>query len=154
MNPGVVVVLLLAVVCALGLFRWTRLAASSARAIDAPEGKLEELFWGGVMSRHVMTSGKLVKLELFDWGVRLRGTVISRWIVPTWEARYDELAIAELVALPASRIAVCFRLRGGDPNVIAFLSDYSSAILPVLQRHGVPVNRAVTQIRRIAELYS
>lgn len=153
MFPGVIVVLLIVALCGLGLFRWTRLAASSARAIDAPAGKLEELFWGGVMSRHVLTSGKLVKLELYDWGVRVRGTIIARWIVPTWEARYDELAIAELVALPTSRIAVCFRLRGGDPNVIAFLSDYSSAILPVLQRHGVPVNRAVTKIRRVAEMY-
>jgi hypothetical protein len=144
---------LLVLLVAIGLFLWTRLAATSRRTVDAAVGKLEEAFWGGVMSRYLLTSGLLVKLELFEWGVRLRGIPISRWIVPTWEAKYEELAIAELVALPTSRIAVCFRLRGGDPSTIAFLSDYSSAILPALQRHGVPVNRSVTQIRRIRELY-
>ena len=82
----------------------------------APDGESSELFRGGVMGKHVITSGTLVRLEFFDWGVRLRGTAISRWVVPTWEARYDELAIAELVSLPASRIAVWFRLRGGDPQ--------------------------------------
>jgi len=149
----IVLVVLLVVLCAAGIFLWTRLAASSARVIGAPGGELEEFFRGGVMCRHVLTSGSLARLELFDWGVRLRGILISRWIVPTWEARYDELAIAELVALPASRIAVCFRLRGGDANSIAFLCDRSSAILPVLERHGVPVNRYVTRIRRVRELY-
>lgn len=153
MPLELVLAALLVLLGAIGIFLWTRLAASSGRTIDASAGKLEDVFWGGVMSRYVLTSGLLVKLELFEWGVRLRGIPISRWLVPTWEARYDELAIAELVALPSSRIAVCFRLRGGDPNPIAFLSDYSSAILPALQKHGVPVNRSVTQIRRVRELY-
>jgi hypothetical protein len=99
-----------------------------------------------------MTSGPLARLEFFDWGVRLRGTMMSRWVVPTWEARYDEMAIAELVALPASRIAVCFRLRD-DAGVMAFLSDRSREILPLLQKHGVQVNRSVTAIRRVEELY-
>ena len=78
--------------------------------------------------------------------------MISRWIVPTWEARYEELAIAELVSLRASRIAVWFRLRG-DAGGMAFLSDHSTEILPLLERRGVPVNRSLAQIRRAAELY-
>ena len=165
----VVLVVLLFVLGAAGIVLWTRLAASGGRTIAAPAGEFEELFRGGVMSRYVLTSGTLARLELFSWGVRLQGISISRWIVPTWEARYDELAIAELVALPASRIAVCFRLRsgvrsgaqdgarsgaqGGEASTIAFLCDRSSAILPVLERHGVPVNRSVTRIRRVSELY-
>ena len=132
---------------------WARLAASNARAIDVPEGEAEDFFRGDVMCRYVITSGSLARLEFFGWGVRLHGTLISRWIVPTWEARYDELAIAELVALPASRIGVCFRLRGDEPQPIAFLSDRSSAILPDLEKHGVAVNRSVTSIRRVREIY-
>jgi hypothetical protein len=142
----------LIVLCVGGLILWSRLAAANARIIDAPISELEEFFWGGVMCRHVITSGSLARLEFFDWGVRLRGIPVSRWIVPTWEARYDELAIAELVALPQSRIAVWLRLRG-QGGAIAFLSDRTSQILPVFEQHGVPVNRSVTRIRRVEELY-
>lgn len=149
----IVLVVLLVLLGAGGLILWNRLAATCARRIGAPAGELEELFYGGVMCRWVLTSGTLVRLEFFDWGLRLRGILISRWIVPTWEARYDELAIAELVALPASRIGVCFRLRGGETPPIAFLSDRTPTILPELEKHGVQVNRSVTKIRRVREIY-
>jgi hypothetical protein len=149
---AIALLVVLVLLCVSGLFMWTRLAATNRRIIDAPASQLEDHFWGGVMCRHVITSGSLARLELFDWGIRLRGIPISRWIVPTWEARYDEMSIAELVALPQSRIAVWFKLRG-DPSTIAFLCDRSSQILPALEKHGVPVNRAVTMIRRVDELY-
>ena len=131
---------------------WIRRAAGNARTIDPPAGGPAALFRGGVMARHVLTSGSLARLELFDWGVRLSGTVISRWIVPTWEATYDQLAVAELVTLPASRIAVWLRLRG-EPHAIGFLTGDHREILTLLQERGVPVNRAVTQVRRVEELY-
>ena len=138
-----------------GVAVWTRLVRTNARHIGGtvPDGDLRELFRGGMMGKHVITSGTLVRLEFFEWGIRLRGTAMSRWVVPTWEAKYDELAIAELVSLPASRIAVWFRLRGGDLRTIGFLSDRSSDVLRQLERHGVPVNRAVTQVRRVDELF-
>lgn len=149
---GIVIAAVLAGLCAVGIAMWIKLAASNKRIIGAPRGELRELFRGGVMARHVITSGSLARLEFFDWGVRLRGTVVSSWIVPTWEARYDELGRAELVALPASRIAVWLRLRDGE-DAIAFLSERSRGILPVLESHGVPVSNAVTKIRRVEELY-
>jgi hypothetical protein len=104
------------------------------------------------MCKYLITSGSLAVLELFDWGVRIRGIVISRWLVPTWEARWDDLAIAELVALPHSRIAVWFRLRG-EPDGMAFLSNRNRDILRALEGHEVPVNRSVARINRVAELY-
>jgi hypothetical protein len=135
-----------------GFVLWIRRAAANTRTIDAPAGEPDGLFRGGVMARHVLTSGSLARLELFDWGVRLSGTVISRWIVPTWEARYDQLAIAELATLPASRIAVWLRVRG-EPHAIGFLTADSQEILTLLQERGVPVNRVITQVRRVEELY-
>jgi hypothetical protein len=150
---AIVLVVLLVLLCVSGAYMWRRLAASNARIIGAPDGQVREMFRGGVMARHIITSGQLVRLEFFDWGIRLRGNAVSRWVVPTWEARYDELAIAELVALPASRIAVCFRPRGSDPRVIAFLSDRSLLVLRALEAHEVPINRAVTKITRVEELY-
>ncbi len=152
MTLALVLVVLLLALCASGIFMWVRLVAANKRTIDVPAGEFEQFFWGGVMCRHLITSGTLARLEFFDWGVRLRGIPISRWIVPTWEARYDELAIADLVALPQSRIAVWLRLRD-ESTAIAFLSDRTSQILPVFEQHGVPVNRTVTKIRRVEELY-
>jgi hypothetical protein len=142
----------IALVLIYGIVRWIRLAARNRRTIDVPAGELNELFRGGVMGRHILTSGSLARLELFDWGVRLRGIAIARWIVPTWEASYDQLAMAELVTLPASRIAVWLRPTGGGSG-IGFLSHHSEEILDLLKARDVPVNRVVTQIRRVEELY-
>jgi hypothetical protein len=148
----IALLVVLAVMCAAGIVMWVRLAARNDRIIEAPEGRLEMLFRGGVMARHIITSGTLVRLEFLDWGIRLRGSMISRWVVPTWEARYDELAVAKLVALPMSRIAVWFRLRG-EPGGIAFLSESSKLILAELARHGVAVDRSLIRINRVEEMY-
>jgi hypothetical protein len=149
---AVILAVALAASCVVGVVLWTRLAATNTRTVGAPAGEPDTLFRGGVLGRHVITSGSLVRLELFGWGVRLRGVAVSRWIVPTWEARYEELAIAERVALPASRIAVWFRLRG-DAAAIGFLSEHSLEILPLLHARGVPVDRSVTRVRRVDDLY-
>ena len=152
MLVDIVVVVVLALAVAAGLGFWIRRVASCGRTIDVPAGEFHQVFWGGVMCRNLITSGTLARLEFFDWGVRIRGIAVSRWIVPTWEARYEELAIAELVSLRYSRIAVWFRLRG-DAGGMAFLSYHSNEILPLLEQRGVPVNRSVAQIRRAEELY-
>ncbi len=149
-----VVILLVVVVLMIvgGLAAWVRRARSCARIINAPAGEQERAFFGGIMCKGLTTSGPIVKLEVFDWGVRIRGVAPARWVVPTWEARYDELALAELVATPFSRIAVWMRLRGGQDGM-GFLSDRSSEILRVLQAHDVQVNRALAKIKRVDDLY-
>ena len=149
MLIGVLIVVVLGLA---GLYWWCRRAKSCGRTIDVPEGDFKRVFWGGVMCRHLITSGTLARLEFFDWGVRIRGTMVSRWVVPTWEARYEELAVAELVALRWSRIAVWLKLRG-ESGGMAFLSDHSREILPLLEGRDVPVNRALAQISRVQELY-
>ena len=152
MLPVILLLVVLALVAAAGIFTWIRRAASCARIIGAPGGEPQESFSGGVMCRHLITSGTLARLDFFDWGVRVRGIVVSRWVVPTWEARYEDLAIAELVSSPHSRIAVWLRLRG-EADGMAFLSERHQDILRALERHEVPVNRSVARIRRVAELY-
>jgi hypothetical protein len=76
---------------------------------------------------------------------------VTRWIVPTWEARYSELAQAELVA-SKSRIAVWLRIRG-ESGGMGFLSTRSRDILQLLEEHQVQVSRAPAQARRPADLY-
>lgn len=160
---GLVVALVL--LCGGAITIWIRLAGANTRRIEPPAGELEDLFWGDVMCRHVITSGGMARLEFFDWGVRLRGTFISRWIVPTWEARYAELATARLATLPHSRTAVWLRLKdeasaglveGGRPAgapAVGFLCDRYTTVLPSLEKHGVQVDRAVTKVRKVEELY-
>jgi hypothetical protein len=140
----------LVIACVGGLAAWIRRAgAANTHVIGAPEGQVDRVFHGGIMGRHLLTSGTMVRLEIC---VRLRGIRLVRWVIPTWEARYDQLAIAELASLPASRIIVWLRLRG-EVGAIGFLGHDSRDILALLQEHGVPVNRAVNQIRRVEELY-
>jgi hypothetical protein len=150
--PEILLIVALALAAAAGVFTWIRRARSCARIIGAPGGEPEKSFAGGMMCKHLITSGSLAKLEMFDWGIRVGGTVISHWVVPTWEARYDDLAIAELVTLPWSRIAVWFQLRG-EADGMAFLSNWNQDILRALEGHEVPVNRSVARIKRVAELY-
>lgn len=129
-------------------------ARKCQRIIDPapPAGASELTCYGGVMCRGLMTSGTLVRLDLLDWGVRMHGTPLTRWLVPRWEARYDELAIAELVATPFSRIAVWFRLRGGAGGM-GFLTQMHRDILAGLEKHDVVVNRSVRQIRSAEDMY-
>ena len=153
MPVVIVLIVVLAVAAIVGLAVWIRRAASCGRTTDAPGGELARSFSGDVMCRSAITNGGLARLEFFDWGVRLRGVVISRWIVPTWEARYDELALAELVKLRFSRIAVWLRVRG-EPGGIGFLTYFSEDILRELAARDVPVNRAMAVVRNTAELYA
>jgi hypothetical protein len=144
------VVLLLAIVA--GLVTWVRRGRSAARVIGVPASEREAIFHGGIFCKALTTSGSLVRFEFFDWGVRISGIAVSRWLVPTWEARYGELAVAQLVASPFSRTAVWLRLQG-DSGGMGFLSERSEEILRRLEKREVPVDRALTRIKRVDELY-
>ncbi len=149
----VVILVVVAIVIALGgLGAWIRRARSCRRIIDAPAGEAQAVFHGGIMCKSLITSGLLVQMELHPWGVRIRGISPARWVVPTWEARYEELAVAELVASPFSRIAVWLRLRAQSDGM-GFLCQRSEEILGLLEKHEVPVNRSVRKFKRVDELY-
>jgi len=148
----IILIVVVLVVIVAGLVTWVWRGRSAGRLVGAPAGEREAVFHGGIMSKTLTTSGLLVKFEFFDWGVRISGIAPSRWVIPTWEARYDELAMAELVASPFSRVAVWLRLRA-ESGGIGFLSQHSEQILRMLGQQEVPVNRAVTRIKRVEDLY-
>ena len=145
---------LLVVMVVIGMATWIGRGRACQRILDTPvpTGESELTCYGGVMCRGLMTSGALARFDLMDWGVRIRGTPVARWIVPRWEARYAELAVAELVATPFSRIAVWFRVQG-EPGGMGFLTERSRDILNGLEKHEVVVNRSVQQIRNAGDLY-
>lgn len=145
---------LIVVVGVMGVARGIGRARACQRIIDPapPAGDAELICYGGVMCRGLMTSGLLARLDLLDWGVRIRGTPLARWLVPRWEARYAELAIAELVATQFSRNAVWFRVQG-ETGGMGFLSERSPEILRGLEKHEVLVNRSVQKIKSAEDLY-
>jgi hypothetical protein len=145
---------LLVVMVVIGVVTWIGRGRACQRILDAPvlAGESELTCYGGVMCRGLMTSGTLARLDLLDGGIRIRGIPIARWIVPRWEARYAELAIAELVATPFSRIAVWFRVQG-DPGGMGFLTERSRDILNGLEKHEVLVNRSVQKIKSAEDMY-
>ena len=142
----------LAVIGLAGLVTWIRRARSCARVIGAPASTPDQVYAGDIMCRHLMTSGAFARLEIHDWGIRIRPVSIVRWLVPVWEARYSELALTQLVT-SRSRVAVWLRLRG-EAGGCGFLSARSSqAVLRDLENHDVQVSRAPAEFRRVAELY-
>jgi hypothetical protein len=150
--PGVIIlIVVVVVVAATALAIWTRRAAASARKIGAPADEPERTLYGDVLCRSLMTSGSFARLEVHGWGVRLRGIPMTRWIVPTWEARYEELAIAEVVS-SRSRLGVWLRLKGGAGG-IGFLTSNNQEATRALEAHGVPIDRSVAQVRNVADLY-
>jgi hypothetical protein len=147
----ILLVALLVVLAVVGLMIWIRRAAACGRTIDVPATEPVQRFAGDTMCKSVVTSGSFARLEAHDWGIRIRGLAPYRWIVPTWEARYSELALVELVA-SKSRIAVWLRLRG-EPGGMGFLTTRSRDILKLLEEHQVQVSQEPAQPRRLADLY-
>ena len=90
----------------------------------------------------------LVGLELFEWGVR----IAARWawlapFVPCWNARYEEIWIAEHVKRGALKLSKRgsegVRFRAGVPGTpLVFWSSASSTLLDFLEGHGVAVLRS------------
>jgi hypothetical protein len=147
----IVLIVVVAVLAAAALAIWSWRAHAFARTIGAPAGEPERMLYGDVLCRSVMTSGSFARLEVHDWGVRLRGIPMTRWIVPTWEARYEELASAEIVT-SRSRLGIWLRLKGGAGG-IGFLTSNSEEATRALEAHGIQVDRSVISVKQVTDLF-
>jgi hypothetical protein len=111
-----------------------------------PGGPPERTFAGGLWSAAGSAIWPLARLELLDWGIRVRGSVRGlRWLVPVWEARHGELAGAQLIWVPIASRGVYVRTVSEADSII-FWSRRGSDILDHLQVHGVPADRSVTRL--------
>ena len=92
-------------------------------------------------------------MELFDWGVRAHGSeTLLIWMIPAWQARYEELAKAQLVTVPVATSGVRLLKRNhGEP--VIFTTRQGAQVLDQLERRGVPVDREVSRLGWTTALY-
>jgi hypothetical protein len=151
MRTIIVFVLVLAIFAlVLAFFAWGFLffrgvAVSASRRVGAPGGRATARFRGGMWRRGRLSLDiGTVRMEFFDWGIRLAGLGLGRFMTPVWEARYEDLTEARMVIAPTDR---GIRLRAGEGgDEVIFWTDQGSEILDRLDQHLVPVDRAADQI--------
>lgn len=118
-----------------------------------PGGPPERTFAGGLWSAAGNAIWPLARLELLDWGIRVRGGVGGlRWLVPVWEARYEELTGAQLIWAPIASRGVYLQT-ASEAGSIVFWSRRGTGILEHLQVHGVPTSRSLTRLAWGANAY-
>ena len=134
----------LALASSVALFHW--LARGSSRVTGMPQTSPDRKYVGGVTTPTMSATWPLARLELYDSGIRLAGSVrIVRWIIPVWETQYAELTKAEMVAAPLHERGVRFSAHNASP-IIFWTFDAAAEIVDILEGRGVPVDRSVSRI--------
>jgi hypothetical protein len=106
----------------------------------------ERMFTGGLWSAAGNAIWPLARLELLGWGIRVRGSTRGlQWLVPAWQARYEELTGAQLIWAPIASRGVYVRTPAAAGSIV-FWSRQGAGILDHLQAHGVPADRSVTRL--------
>jgi len=122
-------------------------SAKSSRTIAAPEELPVAVWKGGLRTQTVNATSGTARLEMFDWGVRVRGRGFWKVLLPTWEARYSELATAQLIEWPIANHGVLMR---SDSSVapLVFVTLRDREVLEALAARGLLVDRSVSRLRQ------
>lgn len=147
MVPGIVFAVISIVGAVNGAIFFRRAAAGSSRALAMPATPPLASWGGGLRTRTLSGSSGTARLELFDWGVRVRTSGLFGWLGLSWEVRYSELVQARLITYPIANRGVLLRT-DGSAAPLAFTTFRGPEILDQLAAHGVAVDRSVTSLRR------
>lgn len=103
-------------------------------------------FIGGMRLGSFNASIPLVRLELFQNGFRLSSSVkILRGLIPTWEARFDELSQVQAIGkIPLWNQGIRFSIHNAHARPI-FWSTHRESIMAEFAKAGVAIR--VTPIR-------
>jgi hypothetical protein len=122
-----------------------RKAVRDSRRVGAPDARRTATFRGGMWrpGRYNADPGTM-SLDFFDWGIRLGGGDLTRFLSPVWEARYEELTEARLVKAPTHQ-GIRFHTGDGEGEVF-FWTWGGSEVLDRLEEHVVVVDRAAVRV--------
>jgi hypothetical protein len=138
-----------------GIWGMRQQTSEAARILGMPVTAPESAFLGGMLSRAVSAGYPLARLETFGWGVRLgASTRLLRFLplsVPTWEARYEELAVVRLVTSYGQE-GLRFAMTG-SADAVVFWSVRCLEILDRLEAAGATVDRSVTSLKQAGGVY-
>jgi hypothetical protein len=106
---------------------------------------------GGLWGMPVTTTDGLVRLEFFSWGIRVRGKVLVRRLLPAWEARFEEISSARPLSAPLGRQGVYFAARN-VPGRVVFWTRRGHEILALLENQAVRADFSEVRIRQLYEM--
>jgi hypothetical protein len=133
------------VIATIAYFRWW--PGKSSRFVSVSEGAPAVVWNGGLRTQTVHATSGTARLEMFDWGVRVRGRGMWRRLLPTWEVRYGELTTAQVMRWPIANSGVLMRTDGSAAPLV-FVTLRDSEVLEALAVRGVPVDHSVTRLRQ------
>jgi hypothetical protein len=139
-----------------GVYAFRRFSSRSSRRIteDVDSSTSIVEFVGGMRFSRLREYGNgsatmpLIRLPLFDWGVRLGPSSRAlNWIVPTIEIRYSEINAVDLIQGPLFKSSGV-RLLALEANVaVLFWTTNQSQVLESLSHQRVSVNRNLIQLK-------
>jgi hypothetical protein len=148
MSPVIATAICALLAAVVGGIILRRMHRPSARTLTVPDAGPPIAVWtGGMKTRSVNSTGGTARLELFDWGIRVRGLGPWRWLLPVWEARYEELTAAQMIKFPIANPGVLMHTSGA-PVPLVFVTFRGLEIVDQLEARGVPVDRSVSRLRR------
>ncbi len=76
---------------------------------------------------------------------------MTRWLIGTWEARYEELAMVRLISslTPGVRFAV----EGSADAVVFWTFKHAGEFADRLEAHSVRIDRSPTSLRKAGGTY-
>ena len=126
-----------------------RKAVKDSRRVGAPDARRTATFRGGMWWPDRYNAGPgTMSLDFFDWGIRLGGGDLTRFLSPVWEARYEELTEARLVKAPTHQ-GIRFHTGDGEgegEGEVFFWTCGGSEVLDRLEEHVVAVDRAAVRV--------